>query len=272
MCVIDEHVFKAYALLDNDMAQVKLKTLDRRSMTMDLQEWKFFLESLGIFPSRLTKEEAWQIFQGANVEGANVEGANWAGEGGDDDATELNFLEFIRALKLLASLLKIDWQAIEAARRFGHVLLTPRLFARYAAGVGGQAAVSQAGSGGGAVEKSDTCAVKMYLAGWLMLLESQQLVPQFVRKDDAVSVFRNSVQASDDPHALMDEHCFRLALSQLARLAGAHLQLPSVTIDSQYARVILGHRCRSLLQGTHDTFSIICALVCVLGPLSPSTM
>jgi hypothetical protein len=182
MCVIDEHVFKAYALLDNDMAQVKLKTLDRRSMTMDLQEWKFFLESLGIFPSRLTKEEAWQIFQGANVEGANVEGANWAGEGGDDDATELNFLEFIRALKLLASLLNIDWQAVEAARRFCHVLLKPRLFAKYATVAGGQAAVSQAGSGGGAVvsqvEKSDSCHLspgKMYLAmtlpAWLLLLE-----------------------------------------------------------------------------------------------------
>jgi hypothetical protein len=242
MCVIDEHVFNAYALLDHDIAQVKLKTLDSRSMTMDLEEWTFFLESLGVFPSRLTKEEAWQIFQAANG----------AAEGGDDDATQMNFLEFMRALKLLASLLKIDWQAIEAARRFGHVLLTPRLFARYAAGVGGQAAVSQGGSGGGAVEKSDTCAVKMYLAGWLMLLESQQLVPQFVRKDDAVSVFRNSVHASADAHVLMDEPCFRLAMAQLASLAGAHLHLPSVTIDSEYARVTLGRRCRSLLQGTHS--------------------
>lgn len=252
MCVIDQHVFHAYALLDNDIAQVKLKTLDSRSVTMDLEEWNYFLHTLAIFPSRLTKEEAWQIFKDANG----------PAEGGDDDATELNFLEFTRALKLLASLLKIDWQAIEAARRFGHVLLSPRLFARYAAGAGGQAAaVSQAGSGGAAVEKSDTCAVKMYLAGWLMLLESQQLVPQFVRKDHAVSVFRNSVHGSDDHHGfihhgLMDEACFQLALCQLASLAGAHFHLPSVTIDSQYARDILGHRCRSTLQGIHSQTSV----------------
>ena len=120
MCMVDAHVFKCFALLDEDIANVQLKTMDSRSMTMDLQEFCFFLKTLRVFPSRITKEEAWQIFQKANK-----------ADDGDDDDTELTFLEFKRACRLLAGMLRIDWHAIEAAERFADVLLKPRLFHRF---------------------------------------------------------------------------------------------------------------------------------------------
>ena len=57
-----------------------------------------------------------------------------SGDAADDDTSELNFLEFRAALKLLAGMLKIEWAPIEAASRFAEPLLKPRLFAKYAQG------------------------------------------------------------------------------------------------------------------------------------------
>ena len=77
---------------------------------------------------------------------------------------------------------------------------------------------------------------KMYLAGWLMLLEAQHLIPSFVAKEDAISTFRLLVHAaahkksaSSDPSVpssplplttgFMDEALFQQGLGPFPRLA-----------------------------------------------------
>jgi len=235
---LDSSCFLRFANLQADARKNVLKSLDHRAVSMDLSEWFHFLRVLKLLPARLTKEEATDLFRRANSKTSE-----------DDDVNEMNFIEFKRALRFLAALLQLDWEPVELAGRLAHLLLHRRFFQQNASGAAGEQTVT--------------------VSQFLSLLEEQQILRSELSRDDVLAAIKQLVQRGSPPpappsagrqsamrdqesprassksegnrilRASLDEATFREALVLVGQQMGVRLLLPSVTIDSSFARKML---------------------------------
>ncbi|EKX36861.1 hypothetical protein GUITHDRAFT_145368, partial [Guillardia theta CCMP2712] len=129
---LDSFSFLRFANLQDDVRKNVIKSLDYRAVSMDLSEWFHFLRVLKLLPARLTKEEATSLFRKA-ISSSKEE---------NTDANEMSFIEFKRALRLLASLLQLDWEPVELAGKISHLLLHRRFFQQNASGSPGEQSIA----------------------------------------------------------------------------------------------------------------------------------
>jgi len=195
----------------------------RKALTMDFKEWVEMLKHLGVYPRKISKAKATEMFKQAN-----------RGAAGDGDTSELDWDEFDAAFRKLAETLAVHPNDVwciskpslrkppdEAQAPMSKELA--ELFVKFAAGNNVK--------GGQSGKRAETMDAREFVS----LCEHLLLVPQGVSKTFAMDTFTKAKQkgACKDKSEL-DLQGFEWAMRKISRQVGADfVTLHIVPVDEQ---------------------------------------